>query len=101
MVSSPFVSSLFLFGGNTLQEVNCFTPSLPPPTSAKEREGGKKKKKRKAGGRGGGRAEDGGRYLLWGKDGYSNSENSLKSLQLEKGNNNSVAGSAEFRMNNC
>lgn len=85
MVSSPFVSSLFLFGGNTLQEVNCFTPS--PPTSAKEREGGEKKK-RKAGGRGGGRAEDGGRYLLRGEDGYSNSENSLKSLQLEKGNNN-------------
>lgn len=44
MVSSPFVSSLFLFGGNTLQEVNCFTPS--PPTSAKEREGGEKKRER-------------------------------------------------------
>ena len=88
MVSSPFVSSLFLFGGNTLREVNCFPPSSPP-TPRKEREGGKKREReRKAEGRGGGRAEDGGRSLLRGEDGYSNSENSLKSLQLEKGSYN-------------
>lgn len=87
MVSSPFVSSLFLFGGNTLQEVNCFAPSLPP--NLRKRKGRReKKKKRKAGGRGGSRAEDRGRYLLQGEEGYSNSENSLKSLQLEKANNN-------------
>lgn len=82
MVSSPFVSPLFLFGGNTLQEVNCF----PPPPQAFEKKGKRKKKKRLE-------AEveaelRTGEGLLRGEDGYSNSENSLKSLQLEKGSCN-------------
>lgn len=82
MVSSPFVSPLFLFGGNTLQEVNCF----PPPAKPSKRKGKEKKEERLE-------AEveaelRTGEGLLRGEDGCSNSENSLKSLELEKGSCN-------------